>query len=186
MGWKDKLKLYVKFGILLMKRIFIFFFTTTLLAVTGCSNMMKDTSDLLSNLSKSKESASIVNMMVYAEDEINLNASNEPTPVSFVVIELKNDKKLFALDYESLTTDLEDALGSSYITHEEYTVEPGKFINIDPYKLNEKTKFLGVVSAYRALENTLWRTSIKVKSIEEVYAIHTVLKKDAVKMESIQ
>ncbi len=154
------------------------------LFLTSCASV-KDVSDMLANVTKesSGDAASVISMMVYAEDNININASNEPTPVSFIVLELKNDAKLYAQDYEALSGDIEKALGKSYLNHEEYMVEPGKFVNVEAFEVQKGTRYIAVVSAYRALDKTIWRASAKIADKGEVYAIHTVLKQKLVNME---
>ena len=152
-------------------------------SLISCSETLKDTSDLLANLSKPKTSASKIDMMVYAEEDINVNASNEPTPVNFIILELKSDEKLYAQDYETLSGDIEKALGKSYINHEEYTVEPGKFVHVEQFEVKKGTKYIAIVSAYRALDKAIWRASEKIADKGEVYSIHTVLKDKVVSME---
>lgn len=161
---------------------YLFLLMTTMLM--SCSDTMKDASDILSNLSKPKNAATMVDMMIYAEEDININESNEPTPVNFIVLELKRDDKLYAQDYESLSGDIKKALGKSYINHEEYTVEPGKFIHIEAFEVKKGTRYIAVVGAYRALDKAIWRASSKISDKDDTYSIHVVLKKEGVKMEA--
>ncbi len=158
--------------------------------VTSCaSDVLNDTGDILKNLAKDTEKekelkdASKVVMVVYAYEDININEDNEPTPVNFLVLEMSNDTLLETLDYETLSGDIKKALGESYIHHEEYIVEPGKFIYIEEFPLKKGTRYLGVLSAYRSIDSTIWRTSLKVSDTGEEYTIHTALKKDSVSME---
>jgi len=55
-----------------------------LFLTTSCATEIKDASKILSNLTEPDDLPSEITMMVYADERINKNQSNEATPVNFV------------------------------------------------------------------------------------------------------
>lgn len=156
-----------------------------MLSLTACSFLLEDTGKLLTKLGAPEEGPgpSTVELIVYADDNVNINKLNEPTPVNIVVVQMKNDQNLFSSNFTELLSDLKVALKNDYISHEELMIEPGKFIHIEAFELDKKTKFIAVVSAYREMEQVIWRASDKVESEKKKYSAHVVLKRSGVKME---
>ena len=154
-----------------------------MLSLTACSFLMEDTGKLLLKLGKPEKVASTVDLMVYANENVNINKLKEPTPVNFLVVQMKNDLRLYTSTFVELSGDIKVALKNDYIDHGEFMVEPGKFTHVGPFELHKKAKFIAVISAYRDMEQVIWRASDKVASEKKKYSAHVVLKRGGVKME---
>lgn len=159
------------------------------LLISGCetigkvAEMVEVLSDPKAALEGKVGAASTVDLIVNAHEIININAENEATPVSFVVVQVRSDAALMEGDFESLTGDIEKALGKSYIDHEEDSVEPGKFTKVGPITLDKKAKFLGILASYRTIDATLWRAVAKLDSQGREYTMVSNFKKDEITLE---
>jgi type VI secretion system protein VasD len=152
----------------------------------GCiSDAIKDTGDILKNIASSEDDkkASKMSMMLYADDAANINESNEPAPITVMVLQMTNDLKMITSDYASLTGDVKSTLGKTYLNHEEYIVQPGSFTNVEEFPIEKNAKYIGIVASYRSIEDAVWRGSVKIEDQGEQYAVHVVLSDDGLKVE---
>ena len=155
------------------------------LSLSACSFLLEDTGKLLMKLGKTDEGPgpSTVDLMVYDDDNVNINKLNQPTPVAFVVVQMRSELRLYSSTYSELSSGIKATLKNDYISHEEFMVAPGQFIHIGAYELNKETQFIAVISAYREMEKVIWRASSKVRSEKKQYSAHVALKRGGVKMD---
>jgi type VI secretion system VasD/TssJ family lipoprotein len=101
------------------------------------------------------------------------DASPEPeaTPIAFKVIQLKDNSLFLQADFESLFADLESVLGTTYLAHDDYTLMPTEFKFIEPFALQEETRYVAVIAAYSDYANKEWKTFVKVKSKGSEYSL---------------
>lgn len=161
-------------------------FIVVIFLLSGCiSDVLKDTGDILKNLGTSPDDkkASKMSMMLYADENANLNEMNEPSPIMVVIVQMTSDLKLVTSSYESLTGDIKSALGNSYLKHEEYLVTPDSFTNVEEFSLEKGTKYIGIIASYRSIDNAVWRGSIKVSDQDENYAVHVALSENGLDVE---
>jgi type VI secretion system protein VasD len=159
------------------------FLLALMFSLSSCSSLLEDTGKLFVKLGKPDEGPSTVDLMVYADENVNINRLNEPTPVSFVVVQMKNDLRLYSSTFAELSGDIKAVLKNDYVNHGEFMVEPGKFTHIGPFELEKQTNFIAVISAYRDMEQVIWRASDKVDSEKKKYSAHVLLKQGGVKMD---
>lgn len=115
---------------------------------------------------------SVVRITLLAEPDINKNESDEATPVNLQVIYLKEDSRLLATDFDQLNdeeSDLAKILGKNYIDHQDYTLLPSQYKPLDPIRLEEDNKYIGVVVYYADENITEWKKVIKAKGMGHVY-----------------
>ncbi len=74
-----------------------------------------------------EERPSLVDLSMVAEPNANPNADGEGTPLRFQILQLKDDSMLMAADLGQLQRDLEEALGTNYLTHDDFTLLPGQW-----------------------------------------------------------
>lgn len=98
---------------------------------------------------------------------------------------LAEDSKLLATDYDQVTADVEKALGKNYLDHQDYTLLPGQFKYLPPIKLDEKTRYIGVIARYADPDSAEWRKVIKIKSKSKgtAYQILVHLRLDEVELQ---
>ena len=126
---------------------------------------------------------STLGFSLLAERDVNPNESGEAAPIEFQVVLLAEDSKLLATDYDQVTADVEKALGKNYLDHQEYTLLPGQFKYLPPIKLDEKTRYIGVIARYADPDHAQWRKVIKVKSMGQAYQILVHLRQSEVELQ---
>lgn len=136
--------------------------------------------------SKPKDLPTILTYSILALDEVNPNLEGKPSPLAFQVFELEDDSKLLAADYDSLIEDHEDALGTNYVDHSDYTMLPGQFKFIEPKAIDEDTRYIGVMAQYGDPEVSQWKKVIKIKSIGREYHLLILLKEQEVILDKVE
>jgi type VI secretion system protein VasD len=93
----------------------------------------------------------------------NPDLRGRPSPVVVRVYELRSVGAFSSADFFSLFEKEQEALGGDLIGREEFTLQPGEK---RPYQrqLQPDTRFIGVVAAFRDLENSRWRQTAPVPS----------------------
>jgi type VI secretion system protein VasD len=96
----------------------------------------------------------------------NPDLRGRPSPVVVRVYELKSVTAFNSADFFSLFEKEQEALGGELIGREEFQLRPGE---TRPYQrqLQPDTKFIGVVAAFRDLENSRWRHTASVPAKRE-------------------
>lgn len=143
---------------------------TGALALTACStpyNAVTKTAKVLWNpdvpVGYEEDLPSTADLAMLAEPNVNTNGSQQPTPINFQVLQLEDSSRVMAAGFDELLSGLEDALGSNYIDHKDYTLVPGQFKFIEPMELTEKTRYLGVVAYYAYPNQSQWKKVVKVE-----------------------
>ncbi|MCF3097682.1 type VI secretion system lipoprotein TssJ [Aeromonas australiensis] len=161
-------------------------FGACLLALAGCTAMGK-MADVAMNpdiqVGSNDDQPSTLGLSLLAEPDVNPNESGEAAPIEFQVVLLAEDSKLLATDYDQVTADVEKALGKNYLDHQDYTLLPGQFKYLPPVKLDEKTRYIGVIARYADPDSAEWRKVIKVKSKGAAYQILVHLRLDEVELQ---
>jgi type VI secretion system protein VasD len=104
---------------------------------------------------------------IKADPTINPDLHGRPSPVVVRVYELKSLEAFNGADFFSLFDKESETLGSELVGREEYDLRPAE---TRPYKrqLQPDTKFIGVVAAFRDLENSRWRQAAPVPAKRSV------------------
>src|SRR5688572_5927801 len=86
----------------------------------------------------------------------NPDVNGRPSPVVVRVYELKSLAAFNSADFFSLFKKESETLGAELVGREEYDLKPAE---TRPYRrqLQPDTKFIGVIAAFRDLENSRWR-----------------------------
>lgn len=92
---------------------------------------------------------------------LNPDINNQPSPIVVTVMQLKSAYKFNQATYNELMGNPSKALGNDLIDMSSYEIRPStkKSINID---LSPTTQYLGVVAAYRKVNEAKWHQSVKV------------------------
>ena len=96
-----------------------------------------------------------------AEAASNPDLNGRPSPVVVRVYELKSLGAFNSADFFSLFERESETLGGDLVGREEYDLRPAE---TRPYRrqLQPDTKFIGVIAAFRDLENSRWRQAAPV------------------------
>jgi len=97
----------------------------------------------------------------------NPDANGRPSPVVVRVYELRALGAFDGADFFALFEKEAETLGPELVGREEYDLRPGE---TRPYRrqLQADTKFIGVVAAFRDLENARWRQATPVPAKRSV------------------
>ena len=163
-----------------------FWFFACLMTLAGCTTMGKMADVMMDpdiQVGSNDEQPSTLGFSLLAERDVNPNESGEAAPIEFQVVLLAEDSKLLATDYDQVTADVEKALGKNYLDHQEYTLLPGQYKYLPPIKLDEETRYIGVIARYDDPDHAQWRKVIKVKSMGQAYQILVHLRQSEVELQ---
>ena len=104
-----------------------------------------------------------------AQDHVNA------TPIAFRVIQLKDDSLLENADPDLVRSAPKKALGSTYITADDYMLAPGQFKFINYRELDEDTHYVAVVAAFNAPNAERWYDIFRVEPRSRKYALLVTL-----------
>lgn len=104
---------------------------------------------------------------IKAAPATNPDLRGRPSPIVIRVYELRARGAFDSADFFSLFEKESEALGGELVGREEYDLRPGE---TRPYRrqLQADTKFIGVVAAFRDLENSRWRQTASVPAKRQV------------------
>ncbi|MGJ0629336.1 type VI secretion system lipoprotein TssJ [Xenorhabdus bovienii] len=147
--------------------------------LNGCSGAWNATKkvgqviwDPSTPVGKPDEQASVANITLLAEPNINPNESGEAAPVEMNLVYLSEDSRFLAADYDQLESDkLEKALGKNYIDHQDYTLLPGQYKPLSTLILEKNNRYIGVIVHYADANQSEWKKIIRVKDIGRHYNI---------------
>jgi len=92
----------------------------------------------------------------------NPDVTGRPSPLVVRVYELKSDTIFNSADFYMLYDDEKATLGGDLLSRADFELSPGagkKIVHV----ANEQARFLGVLAAYRNIEEANWRAIIKLK-----------------------
>jgi type VI secretion system protein VasD len=103
----------------------------------------------------------LVRGSINVDPSTNPDLRGRPSPIVVRVYELRALAAFNSADFFTLFEKEQEALGNDLVAREELQLRPAE---TRPYQrqLQPDTKFLGVVAAFRDLENTRWRQSAAV------------------------
>lgn len=93
------------------------------------------------------------------------------TPIAFKVLQLKDDSLLLNVDPEQLAKDLKKALGSTYITEDDYVLQPGQFKFIDFARIDKATRYVAIVADFHDQNGAVWKQAFRLEPNGRRYAL---------------
>ncbi|MEI9273439.1 type VI secretion system lipoprotein TssJ, partial [Pseudomonas aeruginosa] len=85
----------------------------------------------------------------------------QAAPLRLRLYELKKDTAFGRADYFALTDNAQSTLGGDLVEQDEFLLRPGEERRIER-TLDEQTRQLGFVAAYRDLDRATWRQVLAV------------------------
>ncbi|MEL7046020.1 MAG: type VI secretion system lipoprotein TssJ [Pseudomonadota bacterium] len=104
---------------------------------------------------------------VEASYSINPDRNGRASPVVLYVYYLQSSSTFDNARYIALATDAADILGRDLLSVREIEVSPGQSLSLATGELPEATRYVGVVGAFRDIDNAQWRGSVMVKKGEK-------------------
>lgn len=84
-----------------------------------------------------------------------------PSPVNIVLFQLKSADEFRNADFFSLYDNDSDVLGSDLIDQTRMQLQPGEIRPLEA-EIDEEARYLGVIAAFRDIENAQWRTLVEL------------------------
>lgn len=94
-----------------------------------------------------------------AAEDVNSGGRHQPSPIKVTIYELKTTNAFELSDFFSLQKDAQEALGDQLLNVNSVILTPGKTERISAHG-NVDAKVLGIVAAYRDLDNSQWRLAV--------------------------
>jgi len=97
-----------------------------------------------------------------AATDLNPSGSGQAAPVRVRLYELKSGAAFSRSDYFSLVDAPQTVLAADLVEQDELLIRPGEQQSLER-TLDDATRLLGIVVAYRDLDSAVWRQLIPVK-----------------------
>ncbi|WP_237885121.1 type VI secretion system lipoprotein TssJ [Pseudomonas sp. PGPR40] len=113
--------------------------------------------------------ATKLNLKLTASDQLNPDLNGRPSPIVVRLFELKHPVAFENADFFSLYERARESLAPDLVASEELELRPGETIEL---KLNveEGSRYVGVLAAYRDLPETKWRDTVQITPMEVTVA----------------
>lgn len=94
-----------------------------------------------------------------ASDDVNSGGGHQPSPIKVTIYELTTTNAFELSDFFSLQKDAKAVLGDQLLDVNSVILTPGKTERISAHG-NVDARVLGIVAAYRDLDNSQWRLTV--------------------------
>ena len=101
----------------------------------------------------------VVNISTSAD--MNPDQNGRPSPIVLYFYNLKSANAFNNAQFFDLYEDSQKTLGADFISQQEIEIAPGKNMQYDSNILTLDTNFVGVLAAYRDLDNAVWQAVIE-------------------------
>ncbi|KAA0947796.1 MULTISPECIES: type VI secretion system lipoprotein TssJ [unclassified Pseudomonas] len=126
---------------------------TTLALMAGCSTLSP-----YSHVTK-------LNLKLTASDQLNPDLNGRPSPIVVRLFELKHPAAFENADFFSLYERAKESLVPDMVSTEELELRPGETVELK-LSVEEGSRYVGVLAAYRDLPDTKWRYTLQVAPVE--------------------
>lgn len=116
---------------------------------------------MLSGCGEVKPPPTHINVEIKAVSALNPDESGRPSPIVVRIYALRSLGKFNSADFYSLYNEDQAQLGGDMISMEEFHLTPGGQ-RVYARDISQDALYLGVMAAYRSLDNAVWRDSIPV------------------------
>lgn len=105
----------------------------------------------------------VVRLQFQATADLNPSGSGQPAPVRVRLYELKSGATFSRADYFSLVEAANATLGGDLVEQDELLIQPGEQLILDR-TLDDQSRLLGFVVAFRDLDDSVWRQLVNIPS----------------------
>ncbi|WP_027907034.1 type VI secretion system lipoprotein TssJ [Pseudomonas taiwanensis] len=106
-----------------------------------------------------------LDLTLTATDALNLDINGRPSPVVVRLFELKHPVAFESTDFFTLYQRPKEALDLDMVASEEHELRPGETLSLN-LSIDPGSRFVGVLAAYRDLEQAEWRRVQPVRAGE--------------------
>jgi type VI secretion system protein VasD len=96
-----------------------------------------------------------------AAQYLNPDVTGNPSPLVVTIYQLKKPFSFQQASYSALAQNSASVLGNDLVDKKVVEIRPGDHENVNQV-LAQNTKYLGIVAAYRNIDQAMWRKVIKV------------------------
>ena len=100
---------------------------------------------------------------IVAQDTINPDLRGRPSPVVLSIYSLAGDSIFNNARFIELYNNKKDVLGMDFLGVKEIEILPGQTLDLPERDLHEKATFVGVIAAFRDIDNAQWRGIVAVQ-----------------------
>lgn len=135
--------------------------------IAGCSSTASGiTKGVLDKVFEDKPPKVV--LRITSENDINPDISGRPSPIVLRIYALKSDDIFNNADFFAIYEEESTILGETLAEREELEISPGDGIEMEK-EFDLETTHVGVLAAYRDLDNATWRGSIETPLNETTY-----------------
>jgi len=124
--------------------------TAAVVSLTGCSALSP-----YSSVTK-------LDLKLTASDRLNPDIHGRSSPIVVRLLELKHPVAFESADFFSLYERARQSLTPDLVTSEELQLRPGETVELK-LSVQEGSRFVGVLAAYRDLPETRWRYTVPLE-----------------------
>ena len=111
-------------------------------------------------------SVSSITVTMSADTGVNPDINDRPSPIVARIYELKSLSVFNSADFFNLFEQDVALLGGELLMRDELHFQPGE-VKMLERDLQPDTRYVGVIGAYRDIENAAWRRSIEIDLHDE-------------------
>ncbi|MFJ2453338.1 type VI secretion system lipoprotein TssJ [Pseudomonas protegens] len=135
--------------------------------LTGCASMSP-----YSTLTK-------LNLKLSASDRLNPDLNGRPSPIVVRLMELKHPVAFENADFFSLYERARESLAPDLVASEELELRPGESLDFK-LRVEDGSRFVGVLAAYRDLPESQWRYVVQLTP-QEVTEVGLILDQSGIR-----
>lgn len=106
-----------------------------------------------------------LNLTLTASDQLNPDLNGRPSPIVVRLYELKHPVAFENADFFSLYERAKESLAPDMVATEELELRPGQTVDLK-LSVQEGSRYVGVVAAYRDLPEARWRYTVQVAPLQ--------------------
>lgn len=137
----------------LKKLYFFIVLCSAALFLNGCSLMPE-----------SALPAHMITLNLKAAEDINPDTQGQPEPLTLMVFELKNDHTFKTATFFALYKNASQVLANDLVEQQTIYLKPGDRLGVR-FTTKREVKFLGILAAYRNIDNARWRLVIPLNAV---------------------
>lgn len=124
-----------------------------LIALSACSSLSP-----YSHITK-------LNLTLTASERLNPDLNGRPSPIVVRLYELKHPVAFENADFFSLYERAKESLAPDMVATEELELRPGQTVDLK-LSVQEGSRYVGVLAAYRDLPEASWRYTLQITPLE--------------------
>jgi type VI secretion system protein VasD len=105
---------------------------------------------------------------VEAAENVNPDPGGRPSPVVVRVYQLRSLDVFKAADFFAIYDSEVATLGQTFVRRDEFELQPGAKAEYAE-EIDPSTRYIGVLAAFRDLDNARWRSSIHLPDEKKIY-----------------